>query len=348
MRTRLFFSVSLIALLLRAPCPAAELAQPASVDEVLGILKSNVPAGLTEAELNETALNGLLSALDRKAYIVRSESQAPSSTNLLPRVDVFDSSIAYLRVDRVATGLEGIIAESLKGMMKTNKLQGAVIDLRFAGGDGYEAASSTADLFIGKARPLMNWGKGMTSAVAQPTDFALPVALLVNDQTSGAAEALTAVLRDTGTGLVFGSPTAGQAAIPKDFRLSNGQVLRVATQAVELGSGAKLSGPVNPDIDIQVSLEEERAYYANAFADLSTTNPPTDSEGTNSVSATNRTSRRNRFNEADLVREHNLRSRGEGGLAVERPPQAPVVNDPVLARALDVLKGLAVVRQSKH
>ena len=50
MRTRLFFSVSLIALLLRALCPAAELAQPASVDEVLGILKSNVPAGLTEAD----------------------------------------------------------------------------------------------------------------------------------------------------------------------------------------------------------------------------------------------------------------------------------------------------------
>jgi hypothetical protein len=130
--------------------------------------------------------------------------------------------------------------------------------------------------------------------------------------------------------------------------LSNGQVLRVATQAIELGSGARLSGPVKPDIDIQVSLEEERAYYANAFADFSKTNLPTDSEGTNSVSATNRTSRRNRFNEADLVREHNLRSRGEGGLAVERPPQAPVVNDPVLARALDVLKGLAVVRQSKH
>jgi hypothetical protein len=42
-----------------------------------------------------------------------------------------------------------------------------------------------------------------------------------------------------------------------------------------------------------------------------------------------------------------MRSRGEGVAPGERKPEVPVVNDPVLARALDVLKGLAVVRQGR-
>jgi hypothetical protein len=57
-----------------------------------------------------------------------------------------------------------------------------------------------------------------------------------------------------------------------------------------------------------------------------------------------------RLNEAELVREHR-----EGGSRVtnaaprlrDEEPQTPVVSDPVLARALDLLKGLAVVRQSR-
>ena len=76
-----------------------------------------------------------------------------------------------------------------------------------------------------------------------------------------------------------------------------------------------------------------------ASATLSLTNPP---------SGTNRATRR-RFNEAELVRERrdslsldeDVPSRKEAEL------ERPVVHDPALARALDLLKGLAVVRESR-
>ena len=67
----------------------------------------------------------------------------------------------------------------------------------------------------------------------------------------------------------------------------------------------------------------------------------------NLAGTTNRNIRRPRFNEAELVRE-----RREGATmdaddnAREAEPDKPVVHDPVLARALDLLKGLAVVRHS--
>jgi hypothetical protein len=57
-----------------------------------------------------------------------------------------------------------------------------------------------------------------------------------------------------------------------------------------------------------------------------------------------------RFNEAELVREHREgrdRDTGETPRARAPEPERPVVSDPALARALDLLRGLAVVRQSK-
>ena len=176
--------------------------------------------------------------------------------------------------------------------------------------------------------------------------------MVVNRETSGAAEALAALFRETGCGLILGARTAGQAMITKDFPLKNGERLRIATAQVRLGDGSALPATgVKPDITVEVSPEDERSYYADAFSSagrtglladtsLSLTNPPT---------GTNRNSRRARFNEAELVRER------REGISLDADPsnrpeaeaERPVVRDPALARALDLLKGLAVVRQSR-
>jgi hypothetical protein len=57
-----------------------------------------------------------------------------------------------------------------------------------------------------------------------------------------------------------------------------------------------------------------------------------------------------RLNEAELVREH--REGLDRDLDMDAPvrpvePAKPAVNDPALARALDLVKGLALVRQSR-
>jgi hypothetical protein len=74
-------------------------------------------------------------------------------------------------------------------------------------------------------------------------------------------------------------------------------------------------------------------------ARLSSANPP---------GGTNLAARRFRVNEAELVREH--KAGLDRDLEAETPPPLepakPLVNDPVLARALDLVKGLALVRQN--
>jgi C-terminal processing protease CtpA/Prc len=174
--------------------------------------------------------------------------------------------------------------------------------------------------------------------------------VLVNGGTSGAAEALAASLREVNAGLILGSRTAGRASVTKDFPLKNGEMLHIATTPVALGDGASLpSQGIKPDIDVTVSVQDEKSFYADAF--LLKTNNMSGLSSTNQPGGTNQVARRLRFNEAELVR---ARKQGidldameeEGFLPLDKRPEMPVVRDPALARALDLLKGLAVVRQS--
>ena len=115
-----------------------------------------------------------------------------------------------------------------------------------------------------------------------------------------------------------------------------------------------LSGQgLQPDISVQVSAPDERAYFADALKAV----PRTSVAGGAALSLTNpaiaaaRNGRHVRFNEAELVRERkegvNPDLDAEPGPAWESEPEKPGVADPALARALDVLKGLAVVRRAR-
>jgi C-terminal processing protease CtpA/Prc len=311
-------------------------------------------AGTTDAELNRAAVKGLLTNLAPKVSLVESSATTNSGSHalLLSKVSLYDGNIAYLRIGRVEDGLARAVRDGWEKLGATNKLKGVVLDLRFAGGDNYAVAAATADLFAKKEQPLLDWGDGVVRSKRKRDSIDLPVAVVVNRETSGAAEALAALFRETGCGLILGARTAGQAMITKDFPLKNGERLRIATAPVRLGDGSALpAAGVKPDIAVEVSPEQERTYYADAFA--STANPDLAADAnlslTNPPAGANRNGRRARFNEAELVRERREGIGLDGDLSSGREAEAerPVVRDPALARALDLLKGLAVVRQSR-
>jgi hypothetical protein len=146
-----------------------------------------------------------------------------------------------------------------------------------------------------------------------------PLAILVNDKTRGAAAALAAELRAARAGLVF-EGIAGPAQ-------TNGET----------------SAMLRPDISVAIGAEDERVLMENPYA------APAQND-TNSPAATNNLlpfmDHMNQTSEADLVRAK-IKDGDEDG-NTPPPPQAgppkPVIHDPVLARAVDLIKGLAVVR----
>jgi hypothetical protein len=325
---------------------------------VFDLVRSNL-TGSAATDLNRAAVQGFLSQLGGRVALEKPDpAQDASGASLSPvsQVRLLDEAYGYLRVTRVGAGLAEEIRSNYERLQSTNTLKGLILDLRFAEGADYSAAAQTADLFLTSARPLLLCDDRPLSSTAKAKAIPTPVAILVNHKTSGAAEALAAVFRQAELGLLIGSTTAGKAMVFKEFALSDGQTLRIASGMIRLGNGDVLPAQgLAPDIQVAVTRADEEAYYGDAYKTLP--NPlavAAFSHGaTNKAGLLGGTNRSGaRINEAELVR---LRSEGQD-IDSENPnpppkavePSKPVVQDPVLARALDLLKGLAVVRKSRQ
>jgi hypothetical protein len=330
------------------PLRAAETPErpAAEFQEVYELLKQHL-ATATPADLDRAAVRGLLEQLGGRVTLL-GDPAADAGTNRL-RVEaasVFEKHYAYVRLGRIAAGVENDFADAWKQLGSSNQLKGLALDLRFASGEDYAAAVALADRFFATERPLADWGDGPRQAAGRTDALTLPVAVLVNRRTAGAAEALAAMLRFGDAALLLGTNTAGQAGIAKEFTLKNGARLRVAVAPIKI-AGDKIvpfTGLV-PDIPVAVAPKEEKLYLANAFR--APTGAVTEATNDPALASSNRAPRRPR-NEADLVR---MMREGQNP-ALERtnpappPPEPPPqVRDPALARALDLLKGLAVVQQ---
>jgi len=323
---------------------------PVRFQELYDLLKTNL-LGATDAELNRAAVQGLVEKLRPRVILVGDTPPAtfPDKSAAPVTATVLDRSYGYVRLTRVDAGAASEFLAAWDKMISTNKLKGLVIDLRFADGQDYGAVVTLADRFFAGEQPLVDWGQGWKSSTRKSSPIALPVAVLVNGRTTGAAEALAGILRHGEVALLVGTNTAGEASMAREFPLQSGQRVRVAIAPVKVIGGRELPHTgLKPDITVDVKPEDELAWYADAYKIMpriarATASPTNDLN----LSATNRP--RRRLNEADLVRM--TREGVPFDPEFTNPPTRvteplpPTVNDPALARALDVLKGLAVVQQ---
>src|SRR5437879_6247885 len=137
-------------------------------------------SGVSEAELNRAAVKGLVSQLAPRVTLVTNDSSSTSSdaAGLVLKSNVYEGPIGYLRIGNVDEGLAKAVAEAYEKLGSTNKLKGVVLDLRYAGGDDYQAAANTADLFISKKRPLIKLDGGLLQSREKSDAIKLPVAVL--------------------------------------------------------------------------------------------------------------------------------------------------------------------------
>lgn len=311
--------------------------------DVYDLIRQNA-AGVTDADLNRAAVEGLVRELRSKVTLVTNGVAVGESGAgpLAGKPQVILDDVAYLRIGSVSDDIAGAVDKACRQLNVSNRVKGVVLDLRYAGGGDYAAAAAVVDLFANKAESLYFWGSQTISSHENTNAFKLPVTVLINGETSGAAELLAALFRETGSGLILGSHSAGRAMSTKSFPLSGGAELLIGTGPITLGDGSKMSpSGVKPDIEVPVSPEDERAFYANEYRVVASTNS-TDSGVAMGGDAGDTNRSHVRFNEAELVRE---RTGHAAPGAADQVEDKPVISDPVLARAADLLKGLAVVRK---
>lgn len=210
-------------------------------------------------------------------------ADTPNAT--LAQCSILENNVAYLRVGLVGKNLASDISAAQHTPATTNQIIGTVLDLRFADGNDHEAATETANLFAARK---------------------LPLTILVNDQTRGAAATLATTLQKARHGLLLGG-----------------------------------AADLKPSIAVTVSADDERYFLKNPYA-LPAQPETKPGAATNSLLPfVDHTS------EAELVRKRVKDGEDDEGSQPVRTPPPPVIRDPALARAVDLLKALAILRPAR-
>lgn len=320
---------------LREPMP--------SLDELRGILLTNLTK-TTTAELDRAAVKGILDQLEGRIELVAAPTPKPPRppVPLISKSSVYDESFGYVRVGEAADGLAKEFDGAFANLRVEGKLEGLILDLRFTKGIAYMEAARFVDRFLQKEKNLLSIGPDTIRSTAKTNAITAPVAVLINAKTSGAAEALAAMLRRSNVGLLIGADTAGGVNQFREFPLSTGQRLRVATGPLLFGEGETLvDDAVQPDIEIGTPIMDELAYQEDPYRTL-----PGYEE---LVAAAQEPDPFRPLSEAEIVRRHNEEhgriEAVENNDAEKEFKEERIIRDPALSRALDVLKALAVVRQ---
>ena len=309
--------------------------QTPTFEHLSKLVREQLPE-VTAQAMDEAATKGLLASLKARVILVGTNGQPAAP--LVATNRLFDAGLAYLRVNRIGLKLGSEIRTAVESM---GALKGLVLDLRFANGFDYVAAGRTADIFLKDGGTLLEWEGGDVAAQSKDDALSLPLMVVINHQTRGAAEALAAVLRSSKAGLLVGSATAGEARLYREHDLPDGRKVRIASGSVRLAGGSTLpTDGVAPDIMVLTPAADERKYLEDPYRVLARSEEA-------GVSVTEVVSERRRINEAELVRMQR-----EGVLDAdeplpppdEKPARKPLVRDPALAAALDMLKALSIAR----
>src|SRR5271170_1285015 len=181
---------------------------------------------------------------------------------------MLEDGIGYVKVDALTKGK----AQEIAGKIKSLERSGAkklVLDLRNTSEGEESEGVATANLFLNHGTITYLQGQKFPreafNADAAKAVTSLPVAVLVNRGTAGAAEIVAAALLENARADVVGDKTFGEGSVPKTFDLPDGGALILSVAKYYSPSGKAIQETaVTPNVVVAdeeenvVSEDEER------------------------------------------------------------------------------------------
>jgi hypothetical protein len=310
----------------------------AGLQQVIEQRRSNYvdPSALTNQEINQAAVEGLLSRLGPGATIqTRAEAEQPPRNHPF-RSDLIEKQFAYLRLGSFTqqnlAQLDGALND-LVGRGAT----GLILDLRtMPPGSDFQLAADILSRFVPKGKVLFNLvqqkdGRERPYTSSADPIFTGPIAVLVSSENAGTAEAIAATLRNEVHALIFGQQTSGRAVEYERYLVGNGLVLTIAVSKLVIpGAPAVFPKGLVPDIQVPFSKQQQDSVLALA-----------DENGLRDYIFDEE---RPHTNEAALVagRNPDLDAYETGYMSGAAKQRAP--KDVVLQRAIDFLTTISVFR----
>lgn len=276
--------------------------------EILEAIRKNLPS-ISEEDLDRAALQGILTEFQSQLELVSARSASPVGNASPALTRYYESSIGYIAAPLLDDSASEILKEAYNRLKSENILRGLVLDLRHVSGNNYRQVTKIVGFFTQAEIPLLDLGDGIRFSEPQAVQVEVPLVVAIDQTTRGAAEALAAIVRSAKLGILVGRATEGQASSYKLIPLKTGHQLKIAAGQVRLADDTALgSEGVLPDISVKVS---------SGLASSST------SETEDDVS--------------------NEKNEDPTGMPLPTP-----ADDPILARAIELLKGIGIVERQNR
>ena len=243
--------------------------------------------------------------------------------------EVYDN-VGYLRITSFTEQTEdGLIKSINKIQNEHKKIKGFVLDLRSNPGGLLTQAVKVTDIFLKRGEIVSTRGrdtKDIRRYRAKNKDLTngKPIVVLINGGSASASEIVAGALQDHRRAIIVGTQSFGKGSVQTIIpfqRSKEGNVsgIRLTTARYYTPSGESIQGKgINPDIIVEQGEFESYEFKRYSESDLKDSLDKEDEENTN-----------NNTEEADLSEKE------------ER-----LTKDYQLKRALDLLKGLSVFKES--
>tara|TARA_B110000438_G_scaffold252675_1_gene257842 strand:+ start:1435 stop:2718 length:1284 start_codon:yes stop_codon:yes gene_type:complete len=236
-----------------------------------------------------------------------------------------EGDVGYLRVtsftEQTQVGLENSI-ESIKNELG-GLLKGYVLDLRSNPGGLLDQAVSVTDTFLDRGEIVSTrtrYSEETERRTAKKGDLTdgLPIVVLINDGSASASEIVAGALQDHGRAIILGTKSFGKGSVQTIIPMQDSSAMRLTTARYYTPSGRSIQGTgIEPDI-LVVPATVERLAARNRRSESSLRGALTNDTLDDDVPGTE--------------------------TAGERTTED--VDDYQLARALDLIQGLALYRQN--
>ena len=167
--------------------------------------------------------------------------------------------IGYLRIHRFRDNTGQQVFDALEELKRFDALA-LILDLRFNPGGSADAAAEVALQFLAPGDVFMTveGRDGVPGEHVLPEDDRrlsldeLPVAVLIDDQTIGEAEAVAAALHESGRATLVGVPSSGEGSTYELVSLSDGSAIYIPTSRWFTPAGNWVGDrPLQPDILVE-------------------------------------------------------------------------------------------------
>ena len=181
----------------------------------------------------------------------------------------------YIRVDSFTESTPDQFSKAVEKAISAGA-QYLVFDVRSVSSGLISSAATILDRLVGSGDMLYveyNDGSKETLYTSNSRETDIPMVVLVNEGTSGAAEFFAAGLRDFGKAKIVGTQTAGVGSMQKIYKLDDGSAIQLTIGKYYLANSETAWEGVGINPDHAVSL----GYVAD-FSNLSTIDPSIDTQ----------------------------------------------------------------------